>query len=357
MKRVLLIHQDRILHYRVSIYNHLSKTLHENQFSLTIASNGIEKDNSYKVGFNSIEGTLSFNNLMKLINKLNPHAIILFVNLKHLYLFPTLVYSKLKHIKILYWGHGINLEDKTSAKNILYDLEHELVDSIILYAGFLKKYIKPKHYKKIFIANNTLNTTVYDQMTFESSNVLSKYNIKTKKNIICMGRMQKRKRIPDLINAFDLLKNKYKDLGLVLVGPDTEGILTNIHCENMYIIDSIYGKEALELLSACDVYCLPGHVGLSIVDAFYCGLPIVTEDVDHAPEITYLKDGINGFTVPKGDISTLAKKLELLLRNDSLREKFSKAAKYEIQINGHIDVMCKGFLNALEFVFSRKNNV
>ena len=64
----------------------------------------------------------------------------------------------------------------------------------------------------------------------------------------------------------------------------------------------MYGDERFDLLSASDVYCLPGAVGLSIVDAFHCGLPFVTEDGDESAEIAYLKHGVNGFIVPRGDV-------------------------------------------------------
>jgi glycosyltransferase involved in cell wall biosynthesis len=159
--------------------------------------------------------------------------------------------------------------------------------------------------------------------------------------------MQKRKRIDDLLEAFNLLN--LEGAGLILVGPDTDGILQTIQNPAVYKLGEIYGEEILNLLAIADVYCLPGHVGLSIVDAFYFGLPLVTENVDHAPEIMYLRDGKNGFMVEKGDIEGLAQKLRLLLTDDSLREKFSNAAQQEIFTNGHIDNLCQGFLDAINF--------
>ena len=67
----------------------------------------------------------------------------------------------------------------------------------------------------------------------------------------------------------------------------------------------------------------------------------------------YLKNGINGFIVPKGNVKELAAKLQLLLEDDELRERFSREAKREIMTNGHIDIMCKGFSDALRFVSPR----
>lgn len=79
-------------------------------------------------------------------------------------------------------------------------------------------------------------------------------------------------------------------------------------------------------------------------------MPFVTEVGEETAERMYLKDGVNGFVVPKGDVGQLAAKLELLLENDSLRNAFSRAASDEIMVNGKIDLMCRGFKEALCFV-------
>jgi len=67
----------------------------------------------------------------------------------------------------------------------------------------------------------------------------------------------------------------------------------------------------------------------------------------------YLKDGRNGFIVPKGDIPALADKLLLLLDDDELRKRFSDEARREISENGHIDKLCEGFRDALMYATGR----
>jgi glycosyltransferase involved in cell wall biosynthesis len=175
--------------------------------------------------------------------------------------------------------------------------------------------------------------------------VLRKYGIATKKNIICVGRLQRRKRLDHLAKAFASLKRP--DIGLILAGPDTEGVLKDIQGANIYKIGPVYGDDKFDLLSASEVYCLPGAVGLSIVDAFYCGLPIVTEEGDESAEMMYLKHEVNGFIVPRGDIGELARKLGLLLDDDSLRERFAVEARREIRENGNVEKLCAGFKDAL----------
>lgn len=353
MKKVLLINQINTPHYRVPIYNYLSTYLKKYGYILTVASEGPQQDNPHRIEYNYIDIPLNFVNLARLIVKLAPDAIIYWVNLKYLYMLPLLIFIKILNKKTIYWGHGIDLlgTKATLLKYPAYYFEHWVSDAIILYGDHLKDNISRKFHNKTFIANNTLNFCDYKFKYANKDDVLLRYNIKTKINIICMGRMQRRKRLDHLIKAYALLDRD--DVGLIFVGPDDEGILKNIKSKNIYKIPPIYGNERLDLLSAADIFCIPGAIGLSIVDAFYCGLPIVTEAGDVSPENMYLKDGINSFIVPRNDIELLTAKLGLLVENTSLRTKLSIAAREEITTNGNMDRMCNGFSEALGFVLAQ----
>lgn len=348
VKKVLLINREQIPHYRVPVYNYLSDYLKSNDFNLTIVSEGVQEGNSHAIRFDHRKNHLHIAPLIRVIKDIKPDVIIFWVN-PEITMWSVLYLAKLMKIKVIHWGHRRPDPPNVYVKTILFNLiEHWIDDAIILYAEHLKEYTWKCFHTKTFVANNTLDFTSYDALRSPRDAVKAKYAISTSKNIICMGRMQKRKRMDDLIQAFNMLN--MEDVGLVLVGPDPERILANINGRKIFKLGPVYSEESLDLLSASDVYCLPGAIGLSIVDAFYCGLPVITENVRHGPEIMYLKDGINGFMVPEGDIKQLAAKLKMLLTDDAMRERFSQAAKNEIMTNGHIDIMCKGFVTALQYV-------
>jgi len=357
MTKVLLINQEKVPHYRVAVYNHLSEYLKKENFALTVASDGIQGRSPHRVEFDLRAAPLSFLRLARLIFEIKPDILIFWVGLKFLYLYPILFLAKILGKQTIHWGHGSDLLRPKglglTLRTFAYNIDFRMASAIILYAEHLKKNVKPNFQNKIFIANNTLAFDYIPGAQFDKASCLSKYKITTATNIICCGRMQRRKRIENLVAAFKLLDRR--DVGLILAGPDTEGVLRDIRGENVHILGPVYGDEILDLLSACDVFCLPGAVGLSIVDAFYCGLPIVTEEGDESPEIMYLKDGVNGFVVPRGDLHQLKQKLELLLDNDALRKQFSTAAREEIMTNGHVDKMCQGFADALRFVRNRRS--
>jgi glycosyltransferase involved in cell wall biosynthesis len=300
---------------------------------------------------------LSALKIAQLIQKTQADIIIDFMGLKHRYLFPTYFITRgLLGRKMVYWGQGRDLLDaENSIKNIGYAIEQSMCSAIILYAEHLRRYVPKRFKKKIFIANNTLCFNYRGLPAgIARETVLARYGIHTPKNIVCIGRMQKRKKIKHLVDAFNSFGRK--DIGLILVGPDPESILSDIKGENIHKLGPIYGDKKYDLLSSVDVFCLPGAVGLSIVDAFHCGLPFVTEEGDESAEIMYLKDGVNGFIVPRHDITMLKEKLLLLLDNDDLRKRYSDAARREISENGSMEKFCAGFSEALFYAKGKENS-
>jgi glycosyltransferase involved in cell wall biosynthesis len=348
LTRVLLLHSGHVPHYRVPVYNHLSRYLRERSFELTVTAEGIQSGNRMPVEFASVPMHLSARSIAGLVWRGNFDVVIMFVDMRHLYLFPVYLAVKgIMHRKMVWWGQGRDLAEPDAVlKNAAYGIEHAMCDAIILYAEHLKKYVAPRFHHKTFTANNTLALTYPGLPPGIKDSVLRAFNIRTPKNIICMGRFQKRKRVDQLVAAMKLMNRP--DVGLILVGPDTEGVLENVEGPNIYKLGPIYDDRRFDLLSAADVYCLPGAVGLSIVDAFHCGLPFVTEEGDESAEISYLKHGENGFVVPRKNVIELAKRLSLLLDNKELRARFSEAARKEIKVNGSIEQLCKGFLLALQ---------
>jgi len=350
MKRVLLLHGGIIPHYRVPIYGYLSSYLKRYGFDLIVASDGIEPFTPDEIEFRYAQMHLSVLSIARLIHNQQIDVIIDYLELKHLYLFPTyLIVKWLMGRKMISWGHGRDLLDPNARmKNIAYAAHQAGSTAIILMAEHLKKYIPERFHKKVFISNNTLFISYKGfPPGATKENILAEYGVTTKKNIICMGRMQKRKRLDHLAEALVIMNRP--DVGLILAGPDPEGDLKKIKGDNIFKLGPLYGDKRFDLLSSADVYCLPGAVGLSIVDAFYCGLPFVTEEGDESAEIMYLKNGVNGFIVPRGNVPEMSQKLLLLLDDDELRKRFSVAAKREIEENGSMDKFCSGFRDALFF--------
>ena len=314
MVNVLLVNQDKVPHYRVPIYSYLSRYLLDFGFKLTVIAAGIQDENPHLVNFRFLQMALNLRTITRVIVQERIDIVISWVELKYLYLFPLYFVVKLiLRKKMIPWGQGRDLQDtRAILKNIAYAFEQSICDAILLYADHLKRYVPARFHRKIFVANNTLCFEDPEPRILERKKVLAEYGITTEKNIIYVGRVQRRRRLEDLFHAFRAMHRS--DIGLILAGPDPDHLLDAFDGRGIYRLGPVYGLRKMDLLSAADVYCLPGAVGLSIIDAFHCGLPLVTEDSDESAEMMYLREGVNGFIVPKGDIAALGEKLLLLLR-------------------------------------------
>jgi glycosyltransferase involved in cell wall biosynthesis len=96
------------------------------------------------------------------------------------------------------------------------------------------------------------------------------------------------------------------------------------------------GRRLRELALASDIAIIPGRIGLAVLEMASAGLPMATFAVSlHAPEIAYLKDGINGLFLG-GDINAAAKELGALLTDRPALERMrnealSTASKYSVR--------------------------
>jgi len=342
-RRVLLLHGEPITHYRIPIYNYFFTRFHEERLALSVAGPGIHKHSPVSATFPFRHVHMTLSACLQAIRLEHPDAVILFSGLRNRFIFPLVWLLRSRRIPVIYWGHGINLQKKQSHRE-LYALLHRSCNSIILYAEHLKQYIHKREWKKIVIANNTL--CLGDLPEFpspaEKRMTLREYGIHTHPNIVFVGRMQKRKRVEDLLAAISLAP--IRGLGVVLVGRDVENVLPKSLPANVTHIPAFYGQGLMKLMMACDVCCCPGAVGLNIVDAMACGLPFVTQSgANHGPEIMYLKNGQNGILVPSGSIEELACALTRLLLDRALRTRMSMQAIKTYTEEASIERMFQGF--------------
>jgi len=128
MKKVVLV-SNKIMHYRISIYNYFAENLKEKGFDFSIFSNEIDNIHNEKLNFYYKEAKFNFFIYRKQILKIKPDVVILFLHLKDLIIWPLMHWLKLKKIPIIYWNHGINLQDPgNKIKKVFYNYIHNLAD-------------------------------------------------------------------------------------------------------------------------------------------------------------------------------------------------------------------------------------
>ncbi len=149
---------------------------------------------------------------------------------------------------------------------------------------------------------------------------------------------------PVLIYVAELIANKNQSLlvdmlgelhktipnaHLLLVGPEHDDGALKAYIDKCGLNNSVtlagWRSDIGQLMSASDV-CVASSIregfGINLVEAMYCGLPVVaTDNRGHRSVIT---DGENGFLVPLGAPAVMASRVEQLLADRELYARLSK---------------------------------
>jgi glycosyltransferase involved in cell wall biosynthesis len=362
-RRVLLI-SNQVMHYRVAVYNYFHRRFAECGCDFQVIADRLQKQNRIPPAFRLQEIPFSFRAYRRAINEVRPDAVILFLLLKDLIMWPLAHWLKFKGIPFAIWTKGGNWDRKGSRLRYqAFNYLHSLSGGLILYAKECAEFVKPGLRSKCFVANNTLNFESFPEVRESNDEIKREFGIPFRKVVLFVGRMGVdggRKRVDMLVDIFRTLDRT--DIGLVLVGagmPDE--IRARLNSKNTMYLGEVHDAKDLgvaKLFKMADVCAIPGHVGLTVNQAFYWGLPVVAAEGHHPPEAAYLKSGHNGFMVPENDATAFKGKLLLLLDRDDLRAEFSRCARETILGEASIEQMFSGFYNCVEFMTGeRKNNI
>ncbi len=350
MKNILFVHYD--LHfYRIPIYNILSVELKKYDINLIIWPEKILQDKD-KIEFNYIENDFTFREYKQILKKYNIKKVINFLQPRSpsfLFYLQLIMYTYFKNIDLIYYGHGLNLGTNSKISSLMYNSLHLLYKKIILYTPNEKKYLWNIHQKKIEIAYNTLDLDNRNLLIKDTKkNLRKKYKLKDEFVILFSGRIEKRKNL-ELLLKF-IAENKKEKIKLFVVGPTKDKNLINAmnKDKNIEYLGPIYDiKKMAEIFFIADVFSIPGHIGLGLVEALYWGLPIITLDVKHAPEIYYLEHKNNGFILKdKSDFKSILLELS---KNKNLVSKLSENAKSTYRNNASVSKMIEGFTQGVTY--------
>jgi len=148
-----------------------------------------------------------------------------------------------------------------------------------------------------------------------------------------VGRLTRDKGIPELLAAFDQLRETTPELRLLLVGGFEYGDPVPAHVRGRIETDSQiictgFIPDPSPFYGLMDAFVLPSYrEGFPIVsiEAQSCGIPVVTTTATGA--IDSIVDGVTGFLVPVGNLETLVARIDLLLRHPQLRARMGRAGR------------------------------
>lgn len=267
------------------------------------------------------------NNILKKIHRFNK---IKLINSSHLYFNANLSafrFSKKKKIPfictpLIHINPYLNELFKPSFNYILKNS-----DAIIALTSLEKRY-----YSKYGIAKNKIYVIPpgIDPMDYEKPDVeefKKRYNIsKECPLLLFVGRKTYYKGVQNVIFALKYLVKKFKDIKLVIIGPNTREyflFVNNLPSElKSHIIDLgiVNNKTISSAYASCDVFILPSlddSFGIVYLEAWLFKKPVIGVLEGNVSDV--IEDGVNGVLVPFNNIKRIAIKIEELLNNYNIR--------------------------------------
>jgi glycosyltransferase involved in cell wall biosynthesis len=138
-----------------------------------------------------------------------------------------------------------------------------------------------------------------------------------------------------VLRAFAIIQKDFSDANLTVAGNGSqrsslERLAANLGLRNTRFVGQVSPAAVAEQYDAADIYLNASEIDnqpLSILEAFACGLPIVTTDAGGIPFI--VTDGQTGLVVPRGDYQRLAECAIRLLNDPQLAKEISRRANAE----------------------------
>ncbi len=167
--------------------------------------------------------------------------------------------------------------------------------------------------------------------------VRARYGIAEGPYVLSLGRIQPRKNLVRLVNAFDQISADHPTLQLVLAGP--AGWLADLIFQHVSTLDSQdrilfpgYVAEADKdaLLSGATVFAFPSlyeGFGFPVLEAQACDVPVLTSTTSSLPEVA----GEGALLVDPGDTSAIAEGLTQLLTDKDLCQTLISRGRANLQ--------------------------
>lgn len=200
---------------------------------------------------------------------------------------------------------------------------------------------------------------IKDEYSLIESNYVKNNGVQ--KKILYVGALYEERGIIELVEAAKLLKQKKIEFCVQLVGMFISfefkalifELIKNYNLENNIVfLGTKINEDKWKIYQDADIFCFPTFVpsetfGIVLVESMQFKIPIIASRWNGIPFV--VTDGYDGLLVNPKDINDLADKMEILIRDNSLRKKLGENGRRKYLSNYSINK----FYNNMDSVFSK----
>ncbi len=253
--------------------------------------------------------------------------------------FSPLVYSflatRFTHIKLIYTEHSRwQLEQLPPVKKVANRLMLGNVEGVVAISEqiedyYLKNLRIPKN--RVHLIPNGIDVEAFRNA--RSDGLREKLGIGPNETVIgVVANIRPEKNLKLLVSAFSDLAKEHGNTVLVIAGQDFMNGELHSFASRSGILDQVLflgrREDVPGLLRLFDIFCLPSKyegMPLTVLEAMAAGVPVVGADVLGINEV--VRHSENGLLFRPDDRESLIACLLCLIRDDSLRRRFSLSGK------------------------------
>jgi glycosyltransferase involved in cell wall biosynthesis len=221
------------------------------------------------------------------------------------------------------------------SKRLLSPLEkctYQIADRILSVSSYVKKnlindYQMPRF--KIRVVPNGVNAGTFYPISNYFHNM---------KDVLYVGRIDKRKGIEFLIDAVERLITDHPSIRLIVVGKGAYVKEVKAYIQDKAVRNHIVflgwkdSRSLNQLYNRATVYVMPSIVegfGMTLLEAMACGCPVIATDSGGAVDI--IQHNYNGLLVSYGDAAQLAVSIDRLTTDETRRNRLKQNGLATIQ--------------------------
>ncbi len=226
-----------------------------------------------------------------------------------------------------------------------------------------------KRVKAFFVVSNYIKNVIEEigvsndkiyvlPMPVENELFFPKKHLNKNKVVLTVARFTKQKRIEDIIEIANNIKNDKIIFHIVGDGPEKEKIedlIDKYQLQNVVIIPPMDRKQIAKKIGKSDIFILLSKdegFGMVVIESMLSGVPVILSNSGGFKDI--VNNNINGILVEHGDINQSILSIEKLIKNSTFRNKIVKNALKDAK-KYRRDNIAKQFIEIIKFLSLGEN--
>ncbi len=235
---------------------------------------------------------------------------------------PAILIGKLYRKKVLLNYHSGEAEDHLTRWRRSAIPTIRLVDEVVVPSEYLVRVFSQFGLQ----AHSIYNIIETDKFGFRERTPLRPVFLSNRNLEVHYG-------VDRVLRAFAIIQQRFPEASLTVAGNGSqrgslERLVTELRLQNTKFIGQLLHEEIVKQYEAADIYLNGSEIDnqpLSILEAFACGLPVVTTDAGGIPDM--VTNGETGFVVKCGDYEAMAEHAIRLLEDPGLAQAVSQRAR------------------------------